>query len=47
MLDAIAIAGMLRSRNVSAREVVSAHIARIEAFDPVINAIITRISRQP
>lgn len=42
MLDAIAIAGMLRRREVSAREVVSAHIARIEAFDPVINAIITR-----
>jgi amidase len=42
MRDAIAIAGMLRRREVSAREVVSAHIARIEAFDPVINAIVTR-----
>jgi amidase len=42
MQDAIAIAGMLRRREVSAREVVSAHIARIEAFDPVINAIVTR-----
>jgi amidase len=40
--DAVAIAGMLRRREVSAREVVSAHIARIEAFDPVINAIVTR-----
>jgi amidase len=40
--SAIAIAGMLRRREVSAREVVSAHIARIEAFDPVINAIVTR-----
>jgi len=42
MQDAIGIAGMLRRREVSAREVVSAHIARIEAFDPVINAIVTR-----
>jgi amidase len=42
MQDAVAIAGMLRRREVSAREVVSAHIARIEAFDPVINAIVTR-----
>jgi amidase len=42
MQDAIATAGMLRRREVSARDVVSAHIARIEAFDPVINAIVTR-----
>ncbi len=42
MHDAVAIAGMLRSREVSARDVVSAHIARIEAFDPAINAIVTR-----
>jgi len=42
MQDAVALAGMLRRREVSAREVVSAHIARIEAFDPAINAIVTR-----
>jgi amidase len=42
LLDAITLAGMLRSREVSAREVVSAHIARIEAFDPAINAVVTR-----
>jgi amidase len=42
MQDAIALAGMLRRREVSAREVVAAHIARIEAFDPAINAVITR-----
>ena len=29
-------------QRVPAREVVAAHIARIEAFDPAINAIITR-----
>ena len=40
--DAITVAGMLRRGEVSAREVVSAHIARIEAFDPAINAIVTR-----
>jgi amidase len=33
---------MLRRQEVSAREVISAHIARIEAFDPEINAIVTR-----
>ncbi len=42
MQDAVALAGMLRRREVSAREAVSAHIARIEAFDPVINAVVTR-----
>jgi amidase len=42
MEEAVALAGMLRRREVSAREVVTAHIARIEAFDPLINAIVTR-----
>jgi amidase len=42
LLDAVDLAVMLRRRQVSAREVISAHIARIEAFDPVINAIVTR-----
>jgi amidase len=42
MQDAITIARMLRRQEVSAREVVAAHIARIEAFDRVINAIVTR-----
>jgi amidase len=42
MQDAITLAGMLRRRDVSAREVVSAHIARIGAFNPVINAVVTR-----
>src|SRR5216683_7883204 len=40
--DAVAIAGLLRSRDVSAREVVAAHIKRIEEVDPVVNAVITR-----
>ena len=41
MRTAIELAAMLRSREVSAREVVTAHIARIEAFGPAINAIVT------
>jgi amidase len=40
--DAVGLAGLLRRREVSAREVVAAHIARVEAFDPAINAIVTR-----
>src|SRR5229473_5056995 len=40
--DAVALAGLLHSREVSAREVVAAHITRIEAADPVVNAVITR-----
>jgi len=42
MLDAVSLARMLRRSEVSAREVVLAHVARIEAFDPVINAVVTR-----
>jgi amidase len=41
-LDAVALSGLLRSRRVSAREVVAAHIKRIEEVDPVINAVVTR-----
>jgi amidase len=33
--DAVTLAGMLRRREVSAREVAGAHIARIEVVDPV------------
>jgi len=40
--DAITLARLLRTRQVSAREVIAAHIARIEAVNPAINAIVTR-----
>jgi amidase len=40
--DAIGLAGLLRRREVSAREVIAAHMNRIEAVDPAINAIVTR-----
>jgi amidase len=40
--DAVTMAGMLRRREVSAREVAAAHIARIEAVDGSVNAVVTR-----
>jgi amidase len=40
--DAVTLAGMLRRREVSAREVVAAHARRIEALDGIINAVVTR-----
>jgi amidase len=40
--DAITLAGMLRRREVSAREVVAAHIARAQAVNPAVNALVTR-----
>jgi len=40
--DAVTLAGMLRRREVSAREVVAAHAERIEALDGVTNAVVTR-----
>jgi amidase len=40
--DAVTLAGLLRRRDVSAREVVAAHIARIEALDGSVNAVVTR-----
>jgi amidase len=40
--DAVTLAGMLRRRELSAREVIAAHIARIEAVDGAVNAMVTR-----
>jgi len=40
--DAIALAGMLRRREVSATEVVTAHIERVEAVNGAVNALVTR-----
>jgi amidase len=39
--DAITLAGLLRSREVSAREVVAAHIERAETVGKQVNAIVT------
>ncbi len=39
---AVDLAGLLRRREVSAREVTAAHIRRVETLDPAVNAIVTR-----
>jgi amidase len=39
---AVALAGMLRRREVSAREVVTAHIERAESVNGAVNALVTR-----
>ena len=40
--DAVTLAGMLRRREVSAREVIAAHVQRIESVDGAVNAVVTR-----
>jgi len=40
--DAVTLAGLLHHREVSAREVIEAHVKRIEDANPVVNAIVTR-----
>ena len=40
--DAVTLAMALRGREVSAREVIAAHIERIEAVDGAVNAVVTR-----
>ncbi|QEU92078.1 amidase [Streptomyces kanamyceticus] len=41
LLDATELARLVRCRELSAREVVAAHLARIERVNPVVNAIVT------
>ena len=40
--DAVTLAGMLRCREISAREVITAHVQRIEDVDGAVNAVVTR-----
>jgi hypothetical protein len=40
--DAVTLAGMLRRREISAREVTTAHVQRIEDVDGAVNAVVTR-----
>ncbi len=42
VLTAVELASQLRRGEVSAREVVGAHLERIEAVDPALNAVVTR-----
>ena len=40
-LTAVELARMIRNKEVSAREVMAAHLARIERVNPQVNAIVT------
>ncbi|MCW2698967.1 MAG: Amidase, Asp-tRNAAsn/Glu-tRNAGln amidotransferase subunit [Blastococcus sp.] len=39
--SATELAGMLRSREISARELLEAHLERIDRFNPTVNAVVT------
>src|SRR5262245_14413704 len=41
--NAVDLARMIRTRQVSAREVMVAHLARIERFNPRLNAIVAKL----
>ncbi len=40
------LSAMLRARQVSAREVVTAHLERIETYNPLVNAVVTLTAEQ-
>lgn len=42
-LGALELAAMIRSREVSSREVIAAHLARVDAVNPQLNAIVGRL----
>jgi amidase len=45
-MTATELAGLIRRREVSVREVIEAHIRRIEAVNPRVNAIVTLVAEQ-
>ncbi|MGX5357245.1 amidase [Kocuria sp. KH4] len=45
-LSARDLAAAVRSRSVSAREVLDAHFARVDAVNPAINAVVTQVREQ-
>ena len=45
-LDAIELAARIRGKQVSAREVMSAHLAQIERVNPSVNAIVTLVAER-
>jgi amidase len=45
-LSAVELARLIRARDLSAREVVAAHLARIDAVNPTVNAIVTLVAEQ-
>ena len=45
-IDATELAAMIRARQVSAREVMAAHLAQIERINPGVNAIVTLVAER-
>jgi amidase len=45
-LSAVELASRIRARQVSAREVMAAHLARIEAVNPKLNAVVTLVAER-
>src|SRR5215218_1807232 len=45
-LSAVDLAGRIRRKQVSAREVMAAHLARIERVNPRINAVVTLVAER-
>ena len=45
-MGAVELAGAIRSRQVSSREVIEAHLGRIEAVNPSVNAITILLADQ-
>ena len=45
-MSATELAGVIRRRQVSVREVVEAHLRRIDAVNPALNAIVIRLDEQ-
>jgi len=45
-LSATELAALIRHRQVSAREVIEAHLRRIDAVNPALNAIVIRLDEQ-
>jgi len=44
--DATALAALIRTKQFSSREVVQAHLDRIEAVNPKINAVVTLMAER-
>jgi amidase len=45
-LSAVEMAGLIRSKKLSAREVIAAHLKQIERINPKVNAIVTLVAEQ-
>lgn len=45
-MSAVSLAGAIRKKDVSARELMAAHFTRVDALNPRFNAIVSRIDRE-